>query len=288
MELKVCPKCHLELPIADFVTLNKRTGYRRPHCRACENARVRQYYADNPEYRAECKARSAAWAKENPDRMIVHQRKSSLKFLYGLSQDQYDALMIAQCNCCALCHTDNPGRGSRGHWMVDHCHKGKHVRGLLCHKCNTLLGSYEALMERIGESALLDDYLTRPSPILAINSVVDAPKPAPRFVAVLPEKPAFVAAQCSVEGCENDTMARGFCQKHYARFLRRDGDVGGADNLPHQTPRGASHPKSKLTEEHVREIRASDESGVALAAKFGVTTTLISNVRLRKVWKDVA
>lgn len=131
------------------------------------------------------------------------------------------------------------------------------------------------------------DYLTRPSPVLALPQVVEAPKPVPRFVAVLPPKPEVIAKPCSVDGCGLETTARGFCQKHYARFLRRDGDVGGASDLPRNGPRGATHHKSKLTEDMVREIRVSTESGVALAAKLGVTPTLISNVRLRKVWKDV-
>lgn len=138
-------------------------------------------------------------------------------------------------------------------------------------------------MKEIGEAAVLD-YLTRPSPVLPITVVA---KPPPRFVEVLPLKPVFAPKPCSVDGCSKGTTARGFCPRHYARFLRRNGDVGGAEQLPHNGPRGTSHHLSKLTEEIVREIRTSDATGIALAAKFGVTTTLVSNVRLRKVWKDV-
>jgi hypothetical protein len=70
--------------------------------------------------------------------------------------------------------------------------------------------------------------------------------------------------------------------------LRRGGELGPADHLPHQTPgQGAAHPKAKLTDDDVRAIRASTERGIRLAERYGVTATLISNSRQRKVWKHV-
>lgn len=138
-------------------------------------------------------------------------------------------------------------------------------------------------MSEVGEANVVE-YLTRPSPVppAAVNA---APvyRHVPNYV-----PPAFVASPCTVEGCGKNVAARGFCQKHYARFLRRAGDVGGANDLPHTSAKGAAHPKSKLTEDVVRAIRASDEKGVVLAERYRVTTTLISNVRNRKVWDHLA
>jgi hypothetical protein len=42
----------------------------------------------------------------------------------------------------------------------------------------------------------------------------------------------------------------------------------------------ARHPKTKLTQEQVREIRASDEPGTVLAERYGVTESSISKYRL--------
>lgn len=290
-ELRVCRKCHLELPIEEFSVADRATGLRRRHCRACENARVRAFYAENPQYRQMTKERSRKWASDNPKATRAHQRRSSLKYKYGISERQYQLLLETQGGGCALCHSMEVGRVGKsgkweaGEWHVDHCHKDNRVRGLLCHKCNVRLGAYEGLMQDIGEAAVLD-YLTRPSPILALPVEV-APATVPRrYIEELPPLRA-PANPCSVSGCVGGSVARGFCQKHYARFLRRDGDVGGAEELPRGTMRGAAHPKSKLTEADIRFIRASGDAGVRLAAQFGVTATLISNIRNGKVWRHI-
>lgn len=51
--------------------------------------------------------------------------------------------------------------------------------------------------------------------------------------------------------------------------------------------KGVSHPWAKLTEDQVREIRGSSETGVAMAKKFGVSNTTITGVRQRKIWAHI-
>lgn len=61
------------------------------------------------------------------------------------------------------------------------------------------------------------------------------------------------------------------------------------DAVRHGTnTRGELMGTSKLTEEAVREIRASDEWPRFLAKKFGVDKSLIWLMRTRKIWKHVA
>jgi hypothetical protein len=47
---------------------------------------------------------------------------------------------------------------------------------------------------------------------------------------------------------------------------------------------GEKHGMAKVNEETVREIRSSSESGVALANKFGISRTTVSEIRKRKTW----
>lgn len=74
---------------------------------------------DKPEYRAKYRA-------------------YMLKKNYGITIEEYDALFEKQGKCCAICRADNP-QWSKG-WHVDHCHQKGHVRGILCHKCNLMVG----------------------------------------------------------------------------------------------------------------------------------------------------
>lgn len=54
--------------------------------------------------------------------------------------------------------------------------------------------------------------------------------------------------------------------------------------------KGANHPKAKLTEDEVREIRRLYSEGhtqTALAARYGIAQVNISQIVLRKHWKHV-
>jgi hypothetical protein len=284
METKVCRKCHLEKPVTEFGIADKARGYLKAQCRACESARVRAYYASNGEYREKSIAKSKRWAKENP-RTPEQQRVAMLRQKYDLTTEQYETLRDTQGNKCRLCGSEDVGRAHgkwhRGHWMIDHCHEDGRVRGLLCHDCNTQLGGYEILLEKVGEAKLLD-YLTSPSP------VPPSPLPVVPMYRTMEPPPVYTPSPpCSVEGCEALSHADGLCQKHYTRVWRGRSDPGPAADLPKIGRKGSAHKLSKLTEDDVRAIRSSDEKGITLATRYGVTATLITNIRQHKTWRHV-
>jgi hypothetical protein len=64
-------------------------------------------------------------------------RSKDLAHRYGITVDQFDAMLYRQANACAIC-AQPFGGGRRPH--VDHDHTTKRVRGLLCKTCNTALG----------------------------------------------------------------------------------------------------------------------------------------------------
>jgi hypothetical protein len=51
--------------------------------------------------------------------------------------------------------------------------------------------------------------------------------------------------------------------------------------------KGVDHPRVKLSENQVLEIRASGESCYTLAARYGVAVMLISKIKRRLLWKHL-
>lgn len=94
-------------------------------------------------------------------------RSLRLQRSYGITVDQYDAMLAAQDGGCAICG-DVPKNGQS--LPVDHDHAccpgrkkscGQCVRGLLCEDCNRVLGMFRDDRERF-QSAIT--YLTRRRP----------------------------------------------------------------------------------------------------------------------------
>jgi len=149
-----CSNCLHDLPLKDFTGKSVKRGYGA--CRSCEAARRKAAYAQDPEkkraYMRDWYAkRKAADPVMHESKMREQYEKSQIFFnvkvrrtaalkRYGLSVEQYDDILASQGGCCAICKaTENKNGRSL---FVDHCHDTGRVRGILCYKCNTGLGSF--------------------------------------------------------------------------------------------------------------------------------------------------
>ena len=74
---------------------------------------------------------------------------------YGLTPEEWDALLASQGGGCAICGTHTPG--GRG-WHTDHDHATNQTRGILCSGCNPALGYMDDDPARLRAAA---DYLER-------------------------------------------------------------------------------------------------------------------------------
>lgn len=82
------------------------------------------------------------WRKANPDKV----KNIDLKKQYGITLTEYDDMLQAQKNVCAICQKAETAVDSKGHlrmMAVDHCHTTKKIRGLLCTSCNTAIGHFK-------------------------------------------------------------------------------------------------------------------------------------------------
>lgn len=68
-----------------------------------------------------------------------------LKRRYGLKEEQYYYMMEAQNGHCLACGEEPP------RLLIDHDHKTGSVRGLLCFKCNLLIGFLEQPGNRLAK-----------------------------------------------------------------------------------------------------------------------------------------
>jgi hypothetical protein len=107
-------------------------------------------YINNKEKYAE---RSKRFYKNNIDQ----RRNYRLKKLYGITLEQYNKMLSEQNNKCKICNNFETAFSKQSNKIkdlsVDHCHNTGIVRGLLCSKCNCLIGysleSIELLQEAI-------------------------------------------------------------------------------------------------------------------------------------------
>lgn len=91
----------------------------------------------------ECRAANAAnnrvYRQKNRQVLKEKRRVRERRDRYGLSEDEYRAMLDRQGGGCALCGAD----GKVAHkevLAVDHCHRTGKVRGLLCDSCNRGIG----------------------------------------------------------------------------------------------------------------------------------------------------
>lgn len=167
--MKVCTKCGLSKPLEGFrVAPNGRylarcieclrTAARERYHRHPEKYKEkrRQWYLANKDRHAE---RMAEWYASNKGTAREIGFRNGLKRKFGITIEQYDAMLQAQRGRCAICHRAQEDFARR--FAVDHDHDTGVVRGLLCSQCNPGLGAFLD-NEFILESAI--EYLRKHRP----------------------------------------------------------------------------------------------------------------------------
>ena len=91
-------------------------------------------------YANQCKPCFSSTEKTSYLKTKRRHKDTFLRRQFGITHDDYDRMLIEQNNGCAICGR-KPRNGEKS-LVVDHDHVTGTVRGLLCGKCNTSLGTF--------------------------------------------------------------------------------------------------------------------------------------------------
>lgn len=138
--VKRCAACREWKPLTEFHKLSRARDGLFYRCKPC--ARIQQ-----SKYRETLLAGSKRWYQKNREAYLAKRaaertpektRRKWLKERYGLTNDDYLAMIEAQGGRCAICHDE---QGEKLH--IDHDHATGKIRQLLCHRCNMAIGLFK-------------------------------------------------------------------------------------------------------------------------------------------------
>lgn len=76
----------------------------------------------------------------NKERIAIRRKGYHLSSKYGITMDEYETTLKSQNGKCAICREEKKVNGKN--LAVDHDHKTKKNRGILCHRCNMGIGYF--------------------------------------------------------------------------------------------------------------------------------------------------
>lgn len=185
---KTCTRCGVFQPLTDFAPSRHGVLGRASHCKACKRRQYAldaakrrtpaptvavlmvcgtcgvekpssEFYwrPDAACYRKNCKTchliqNKVAWHAKPQDRLSRADRqwRHGLRDRFGLTPEEYHALVGKQGGGCAICGATTDPDGRR--LAVDHDHQTGAVRGVLCGRCNKGLGQFQDDPERLARA----------------------------------------------------------------------------------------------------------------------------------------
>src|ERR1051325_725083 len=124
--IRTCTFCHITKPISGFDAdrRTKRDG-RKAQCRDCLREYSRGYHRKKKH---------------------IHRYLSRIRQRFGVTREQYFAALE---RCRAVCECCGQPQSSGKRLAVDHDHKTKAFRGLLCDHCNRAIGYLKEDLRRV-------------------------------------------------------------------------------------------------------------------------------------------
>jgi predicted transcriptional regulator YheO len=121
--MKTCPQCKQEKLLDDFGFNSYSKSGVQSWCKECSRLKCLAHYYKNPE------------------KILNSARKRK----YGLTNNEYKTMQKSQKGVCMICKKPEKlkQQGTLKSLSVDHDHKTRKIRGLLCIRCNSGLGHFD-------------------------------------------------------------------------------------------------------------------------------------------------
>lgn len=132
--VKIC-KTHGHLTINQVY----KDGIKFYRCKICKVNTNRAYLERNPDLIAYKRKIYEANRPKYDSKESVNGFKQRLRRMFHLSIEDYELMLKQQNNVCKICKQPEMAF-NRIKLTVDHCHKTGKIRGLLCGRCNTMIG----------------------------------------------------------------------------------------------------------------------------------------------------
>ena len=118
--LKYCPKCKTDKALELYNKHAKEIDGLQRLCRNCQKESSKKYLST--------------------EKGAITTRQAHLKRKYNIDIQAYEELLLSQNNKCKICGVSSNPDSRANYLVVDHNHTTGDIRGLLCTKCNALLG----------------------------------------------------------------------------------------------------------------------------------------------------
>lgn len=143
--MKRCSDCGEEKSYTEFYRAGTTLDGYRGVCKGCELAELRAFSRNNREHLNRQRRERYANDTDHRDSYRAYNRARFRQYKYGITYEEFHAMIDAQDNVCSICKKSN----GRQVLYVDHDHKTGRIRGLLCHTCNTFLGRIDDSIETL-------------------------------------------------------------------------------------------------------------------------------------------
>lgn len=136
---KTCSKCSSTKSVELFSKDKKKKDGYCSQCKSCQNSDKARNNEVRKQYYERNKSNILLSMRQKYKADPAAAKDRDLKKAYGISIEQYNALLKSQQECCAICKQHKSL--FKKSLAVDHCHRSGKVRGLLCTNCNRAVGN---------------------------------------------------------------------------------------------------------------------------------------------------